>query len=597
MRRRWLVPLALVVACSSRGPEAPDVAGTTDLGDAGTTADTAVDAASDAVASDAVDDTLEDGGDPIAISFDGMADGDFVWGTTIVQVATQGRIDAVEFFLDGASIRVDRRSPFVAEFATGGLTPGAHEVRAIAVSGDTEAEAQLTVTIDGQRPTIEILQPGLGNGGPVAGELTVEVTADDNDEIAYVEVAVDNVNILGRLYGAARVGVFDVDVGPGTHRLTAVAVDRSGLSRSQTVNIFVCEDDAAQPCASVCRSADEFDDLVAHCGGCGIACANGEICAAGACECEAPRRLCGSVCADVGRDRLNCGECGLSCTEACLNGECVTGVPEGFQLIAPGEFIMGSTADEWGAQPFETPAHLVTITRPYLIAETEVTQRQWFDAMGSTAASNWNCGLDCPVESVTWWEAAAYANWLSESEGLEACYLPGGCTDTGWGFGRVCRSLFINGSGQNPLNCEGYRLPTEAEWEFAARAGATGTGTRGEILSFECRDNIDLASVAWFDCNARGETHEVAQLLPNAFGLYDMIGNVFEWTGDEWADFSGDAETDPIGGNSAELVLRSMRGGSYNERSDRMRISARLSENPEGALPFLGFRVARSWNP
>ncbi|MFT6396822.1 MAG: sulfatase activating formylglycine-generating enzyme [Bradymonadia bacterium] len=592
MRLRWLLAATLLAACSSDPAEGTEV-GLPDAEDAAS-ADAGVE---DSVTADTVDVSETDvdvGSSPLSVSFERISAEDYVWGSPVVSVRTEGRVSAVEFLLNGETIRIDDSPPYVAEFSTAGLGAGAHLLAAVVRGPSGEASTELTVQVDRQRPTVQILQPGLGIAGPVGGELLVEVVASDNDEIAYVEFSLNYETRVGRLYGPERMGVFPVDFEPGDYVLTAAAYDRTGLARFASVDVFVCEDSAV-PCVGNCVLPEGFADLVSSCGGCGIQCANGESCSGGSCLCELPRTLCGSTCADLSRDTRHCGECEQTCAEACLGGECVTGIPSGFQLISPAEFVMGSDGGHWGAQVFEAPAHSVTISRPYLIAQTEVTQQHWFDLMRSTPSSHWDCGPNCPVESVTWWEAIAFTNAMSVAEGLEPCYVPGGCTDIAWGSGRTCRSVFINAAGQNPLGCEGYRLPTEAEWEFAARAGATGSSVIGEILSFECQDNMPLAEVAWFDCNSRGRTHEVAQLLPNEFGLYDMSGNVFEWTGDQWGDFTAEPQVDPIGADET-LILRPMRGGAYNERSDRMRLSARLSANPEGMLPFLGFRVARSWS-
>jgi formylglycine-generating enzyme required for sulfatase activity len=180
--------------------------------------------------------------------------------------------------------------------------------------------------------------------------------------------------------------------------------------------------------------------------------------------------------------------------------------PEGYVRIAPGTFMMGRPCGSqvFGAPKCDEAEHSVTITRAFCMKATEVTQFEWLVVMGSNPSLNAGCGMDCPVDSVTWHEARAYANALSHREGLPECYTA---------------------SGLSGLDCEGYRLPTESEWEYAARAGTPG------VIN-----------------GHRNPTHPnpVGQTQPNPWGLYDMFGNVEEWTGDWWAKYP-DTVTDPTG--------------------------------------------------
>jgi formylglycine-generating enzyme required for sulfatase activity len=200
---------------------------------------------------------------------------------------------------------------------------------------------------------------------------------------------------------------------------------------------------------------------------------------------------------------------------------------------------MGSPTGEEGREADENQ-HRVTITRAYCMKATEVTQGEWQAVMGSNPSAFKNCGANCPVEQVSWDDAVGYANALSRREGLPECYA--GSTFTG-------------------LGCRGYRLPTEAEWEYAARAGTTGA-TYGK-----------LNSVAWSYDNAGETTHPVRQKQPNAWGLYDMLGNVWEWTGD-WNDAYPATVTDPTG--PATGSGRVFRGGSYNSYARNARVANQI---------------------
>ena len=147
--------------------------------------------------------------------------------------------------------------------------------------------------------------------------------------------------------------------------------------------------------------------------------------------------------------------------------------------------------------------HRVTLTRAFLLQATEVTQAQYQALMGNNPSKFSNCS-DCPVEKVSWIDAIAYVNALSKKESLPACY------DS---KGEVI-------GGRTVYDCKGYRLPTEAEWEYAARGGAQGARY----------GNLD--NIAWYDGNSGRKTHPVGKKRPNSFGLYDMLGNVWEWCHD-----------------------------------------------------------------
>ena len=232
----------------------------------------------------------------------------------------------------------------------------------------------------------------------------------------------------------------------------------------------------------------------------------------------------------------------------------------GYVRIAPGTFMMGSPSSEAGRDSDETQ-HKVRITRAFLLKATEVTQAEWRSVMGSNPSHFSSCGDRCPVEKVNWHEAVAYCNKLSAAAGLQACYAG---------------HRFVG------LGCTGYRLPTEAEWEYAARAGTTGA-RYGEV-----------DAVAWYDGNSGSRTHEVGTRKPNAWGLFDMLGNVWEWTNDWKEGYSG-AVVDPVGASWGQY--RVFRGGSWGFEARFARAAVRCGLDPGRRYGFLGFRVARSPSP
>ena len=276
------------------------------------------------------------------------------------------------------------------------------------------------------------------------------------------------------------------------------------------------------------------------------------------------------------------------CDPDCTTGGGATPAGEGWVRIEPGTFMMGSPEGELGRSLDETQ-HQVTLTRAYEIMTTEVTQGMWQSLMGNNPSHFAACGVNCPVESVNWWEAVAYANAMSRAAGLPECFVLQGCTNTA-GTDLRCTGVSVNSSGGNPYACTGYRLPTEAEWEFAARAGTTGATYQGELTAIYC-DDSRLLSIAWFCGNADRQTHPVGVLSPNAWGLYDMLGNVNEWTWDWYGDYPGSV-TDPIGPSTSWDRVR--RGGGWNGYASRTRAARRSSIGPFGRYYDLGFRLARS---
>jgi formylglycine-generating enzyme required for sulfatase activity len=229
--------------------------------------------------------------------------------------------------------------------------------------------------------------------------------------------------------------------------------------------------------------------------------------------------------------------------------------------ITAGTFEMGSADDG--------PIHTVTLTHDFWIGQTEVTQAQYLAGTGMRPSSYSGCGSTCPVESVSWADAGVYANALSAAEGLEECY-----TATG---GDLAASL-----GGDPYACEGYRLPTEAEWEYAARGG--------ESYGYSGSDTV--GEVAWTSENSGSTTHPVAGKVANAFGLYDMSGNVWEWTNDWHADYASGAAVDPAGATSGSD--RVYRGGSWLNDPTNARVASRSYSAPASRYTNLGFRLSRS---
>ena len=269
-------------------------------------------------------------------------------------------------------------------------------------------------------------------------------------------------------------------------------------------------------------------------------------------------------------------------------------------LIPACTFEMGAPDDEACRFDWEGPVHFVTITRPFYMKQTEVTQGEWQALIGNNPSHFNGCGDSCPVERVTWYDAVYYANRLSQNKNLEQCYILSNSTGTPGG-GNYYADVTFKG-----LDCKGYRLPTEAEFEFATRAGTTtaywigGNITDGGQPVCVWDDNnagISLHQAAWYSYNSNDITHKVGQKAANPFGLFDVHGNVSEWVND-WFDYydyyrtcAGGCE-DPLGPSSGGE--RSVRGGSWTGAAKFTRSGYRSFSDPTYAINYVGFRLVRT---
>ena len=298
---------------------------------------------------------------------------------------------------------------------------------------------------------------------------------------------------------------------------------------------------------------------------------------------------------DVG-DGTPCEITGAADTGVCLIGACK---PNGYVRVPAGDFTMGSPVGEPGREGDEGPQRTVQITRDYWLKQTEVTQGEWKALMGADKNPSRlsACGNDCPVEQLNWFEALAYCNALSAARGLESCYVLSGCNGNLPGTGMECTGVGVNAEGGNPLLCEGYRLPTEAEWERAYRAGTGTAFYNGGITYPECSPlDLGLAEVGWYCGNAGSTTHPVKAKTPNVWGFYDMAGNVWEWVWDLY-DVSyyanrPEPDLDPTGPQAGGGRL--LRGGSWTSDASNCRAAFRNRNQPATRLDRLGFRPART---
>jgi formylglycine-generating enzyme required for sulfatase activity len=258
---------------------------------------------------------------------------------------------------------------------------------------------------------------------------------------------------------------------------------------------------------------------------------------------------------------------------------------DGFVWIPAGTFTMGSE-DPLDSPPNASPAHPVTLTKGFYMGKYEVTQAQFEAVMG------WNNsdtkGDDFPAVGLTWYETLVFCNTLSMQEGLIPAYSISGSTDPAqWGPERHPSQNEAWDAVVCDWNANGFRLPTEAEWEYAAKGG---NGSPGNYI-YPGSNTID--DVAWYGGNSGGTLHAVGTKAPNGLGIYDMGGNVWELVWDWLGDYSSGAQTDPRG--PASGISDAARGGSWDSsnavscRSAKRGVASR-SSNRNG---YVGFRVVR----
>ncbi len=222
--------------------------------------------------------------------------------------------------------------------------------------------------------------------------------------------------------------------------------------------------------------------------------------------------------------------------------------------IPPGTFLMGSPLSEYDSSTNENPQAFVTLSRGYWMQRYEVSQAEYLSVM-NTNPSYWADHPNRPVEHVSWHDATNYCGQLTLRERL---------------------------AGRVPTGYE-YRLPTEAEWEFAARSGSSAAFFFGEDPSYAV-----LPDYAWILANGDGTTHDVGTKLPNAWGLYDMAGNLWEWVYDWYGPYTGNPVMDPTGPSSGAHKV--MRGGSYRFPGGDARSASRTFNPADFAADGIGFR-------
>jgi len=259
--------------------------------------------------------------------------------------------------------------------------------------------------------------------------------------------------------------------------------------------------------------------------------------------------------------------------------------PAGFVYIPGGSYMMGDTRGI--GNPNELPIHSVNLDS-FFIGTFEVTQGEWQAVMGSNPATGYGVGPNYPVYNVSWYAVLIYCNQRSMNEGLTPVYSISGSTNPGyWGPAPTSDNATWNAVTYN-WSANGYRLPTEAEWEYAAR-GATNNP------DYLYSGSNDINSVAWFlGNNTPNGTKPVGTKSANGLWLYDMSGNVWEWCWDWYSDiyYISSPSNNPVGPLNGSSRLQ--RGGAWNLNDYHSRNSYRIHAGPTGSSYFTGFRLCRS---
>ena len=283
----------------------------------------------------------------------------------------------------------------------------------------------------------------------------------------------------------------------------------------------------------------------------------------------------------------------------CKHAEVKEDCKDGWCTLPPSCFVMGAPEDEWTRGRYTGTQVAATLTHPIEVQQMEMSRAEWKKITsvlpsGYKQEDDGEClEDDCPINNVTWWEAIFAANMLSVQSGLDPCYEPVNCTAE-IGKGLVCEA--VAEPEKSVYNCEGYRLGTRAEAEYATKASTYSTWYSGNITVYDnldCNFDEKLDEIGWYCFNSENRAHPTGKKAKNAFGLYDIIGNEGEWLNEEDRTTAAGGGLDPIG-NIGTRRDRQIFGGAYNARAWTSTTSDVFAAAWDIRGPQAGFRLYRT---
>ncbi|MGE0323684.1 MAG: formylglycine-generating enzyme family protein [Polyangiaceae bacterium] len=301
-----------------------------------------------------------------------------------------------------------------------------------------------------------------------------------------------------------------------------------------------------------------------------------------------------------------------SAPPASISAQCESG----WCLITPGKYTKGSPTTEVGRAAFAEGQAEIQITRPFILQQFEASVEFWDDSLSPSWASERGhyfpeeepSNPKRPLAALSWYEAARVANRLSEQHGLPKCYELSDCKEVEVISADIPIHVLTCGTaalaqGENAYDCDGYRLPTQAEWEYAARAG-TQTASYGgdqDLTGIEdyqlssCIEQASLAPIAWYCWNSKDTLHLGGKKRPNAFGLYDMLGNIDEWGHGNFRPWGDPTKLtkDPLGELDPADTSRVTLGGTFRAGASVMRSAWNYGETLVGTFGA-GVRLAHT---
>ena len=285
--------------------------------------------------------------------------------------------------------------------------------------------------------------------------------------------------------------------------------------------------------------------------------------------------------------------------ESCKHAEVKADCEQGWCRLPPSCVVIGSPEDTWQHGRYTEIQTEVNLTRAIEVQQMEMSRAEWKQIASILPVDykqedDGEClEDDCPINNITWWEAIHAANLLSEARGLDPCYEPVNCEGE-LGQGLACEG--IAEPERSVYECEGYRLPTWAEAEYAARAGTVSDFYTGNLTVYDnnnCHFDENLDKAAWYCFNAESTAHVRGGKLPNGFGLYDLLGNVWEWVNERDRTTQAQGGEDPSG-SIGRAVDRLLYGGAYNIKSYSCNAANLFAAPWDIRGPQAGFRLYRT---